>query len=147
MTILFSKNGHLLTKPVFPSKVMMVQTQTIVHFNALNNDSKVLHSMAIAILSGGGEVVKDATAGSGCILGRPGIGINWNTPFQTSLHKNSKEIFFRLTKFFLQEQKICLQGTTFVQFFDCARSDEAVLQVAKLLLLLLFWTIMKIDFK
>ena len=31
---------------------------------------------------------------------RPRISINWNPPFQTSLHKISEEVFFRLTIFF-----------------------------------------------
>ena len=31
---------------------------------------------------------------------RPRISINWNPPFQTSLHKISKEVFFRLKEVF-----------------------------------------------
>ena len=34
------------------------------------------------------------------------ISINWNPPFQTSLHKISKAVFFRLTKLFFRNKKI-----------------------------------------
>ena len=37
----------------------------------------------------------------------------YGCPFE----KNEKEVFFRLTTFFFQEQKNFVQGTTFVQFF------------------------------
>ena len=37
----------------------------------------------------------------------------YGCPFE----KKEKEVFFRLPIFFFQEQKIFVQGTTFVQFF------------------------------
>ena len=64
-----------------------------------------MHSTAIAILNKSEEFVKNTTAASKYIPRRPRISINWNAPFQTSLHKNSKEIFFRLTKFFFRNKK------------------------------------------
>ena len=80
--------------------------------------------MAIAILNKNEEIVKNTTTVSKYIPRRSRISINWNSPFQTSLHKNSKEIFFRLAKIFFQEQKIFVQGTTFVQFFRYCKAKE-----------------------
>ena len=58
------------------------------------------HSMATANLKKGEEFVTNTTAASKYIPRRSRISINWNPTFQTSLHKISKEVFFRLTKFF-----------------------------------------------
>ena len=44
----------------------------------------------------------NTTAASKYIPMRPRISINWNPPFQTSLHKISKEVFFWLTIFFFR---------------------------------------------
>ena len=44
----------------------------------------------------------NTTAASKYIPRRPRISINWNPPFQTSLHKISKVLFFRLTKIFFR---------------------------------------------
>ena len=38
-------------------------------------------------------------------------------PNMCPFEKKEKEVFFRLTTFFFQEQKNFVQGTTFVQFF------------------------------
>ena len=38
-------------------------------------------------------------------------------PNMCPFEKKEKEVFFRLTSFFLQEKKHFVQGTTFVQFF------------------------------
>ena len=46
----------------------------------------------------------NTTAASKYIPRRPRISINWNPPFQTSLHKISKVVFFRLTKFFFRNK-------------------------------------------
>ena len=56
------------------------------------------------------DFVTNTTAASNYIPWRPRISINWNPTFQTSLHKISKVICFRLTKllfrnnFFFKEQ-------------------------------------------
>ena len=47
----------------------------------------------------------NTTAASKYIPRRPRISINWNPPFQTPLHKISKEVFFRLTIFFFRNKK------------------------------------------
>ena len=63
------------------------------------------HSMATANLNKSEEFVTNTTVASKYIPRRPRISINWNPTFQTSLHKISKEIFFRLTKFFFRNKK------------------------------------------
>ena len=45
-------------------------------------------------------------------------------PFQTSLHKISKVVFFRLTNFFFRNKKKFVQGTTFVQFFMYCKAKK-----------------------
>ena len=47
----------------------------------------------------------NTTAASKYIPRRPRISINWNPSFQTSLHKISKEVFFRLTKKIFRNKK------------------------------------------
>ena len=44
----------------------------------------------------------------------------YGCPFE----KNEKEVFFRLTTFFFQEQKKFVQGTTFVQFFMYCKAKK-----------------------
>ena len=58
--------------------------------------------MAIANLNKSEDFVTNTTAASKYIPRRPRISIDWNPTFQTSLHKISKVIFFRLTKFFFR---------------------------------------------
>ena len=50
-------------------------------------------------------LVTNTTAASKYIPRRPRISITWNPTFQTSLHKISKVIFFRLTKIFFRNKK------------------------------------------
>ena len=52
-----------------------------------------LHSIAIANLNKSEDFVTNTTAASKYIPRRPRISINWNPPFQTSLHKISKKKF------------------------------------------------------
>ena len=63
------------------------------------------YSMATANLKKSEEFVTNTTAASKYIPRRPRISINWNPPFQTSLHKILKVVFFRLTKFFFRNKK------------------------------------------
>jgi hypothetical protein len=49
--------------------------------------------MATAILKKSKDLVTNTTAASKYIPRRPRISINGNPPFQTSLHKISKEVF------------------------------------------------------
>ena len=99
------------------------------------------HSMAIAILNKSEEIVKNTTAASKYIPRRPRISINWNPPFQTSLHKNSKEIFFRLIKFFFQEQKFFFQETTFVHFFRYCEAKKTFGAIRKFSKFFIFWNL------
>ena len=62
------------------------------------------HSMARANLNKSKKVLTNTTAASKYIPRRPRISINWNPPFQNSLHKISKEVFFRLTTFFFRNK-------------------------------------------
>ena len=73
------------------------------------------HSMATANLKKCEDFVTNSTAASKYIPRRPRISMNWNPTFQTSLHKISKEFFFRLPKF---------QGTTFVQFLMYCKAKK-----------------------
>ena len=50
-------------------------------------------------------LVKNTTAALKYMPRRPRISINWNPPSQTSLHKISEEVFFRLTNFFFRNKK------------------------------------------
>ena len=52
-----------------------------------------VHSMATANLNKTEDFVTNTTTASKVIPRRPKISINWNPPFQTSLHKISKEVF------------------------------------------------------
>ena len=61
--------------------------------------------MARANLNKSVWLVTNTTAASKYIPRRPRISINWNPPFQTSLHKISEVIFFRLTKKFFRNKK------------------------------------------
>ena len=80
----------------------------------------------------------NTTAASKYIPRRPRISINWNPPFQTSLHKISKEVFFRLTTFFFQEQKNFVQGTTSVQFFMYCKAKKNFGAIRKFLKIFIF---------
>ena len=51
------------------------------------------HSMATANLKKSSAFMTNTTAASKYTPRRPRISINWNPPFQTSLHKISKEVF------------------------------------------------------
>ena len=62
------------------------------------------HSMARANLNKSVWLVTNTTAASKYIPRRPRISINWNHPFQYSLHKISKTVFFRLTIFFFRNK-------------------------------------------
>ena len=73
------------------------------------------HSMTTANQKKSKDFVTNTTAASKYIPRRPRIIINWNPTFQTSLHKISKVIFFRLTIFF-SETKKSFQRTTFIWF-------------------------------
>ena len=70
------------------------------------------HSMVTANLKKSEDFVTNTTAASKFIPRRPRISINWNPTFQTSLHKISKVIFFRLTilffrnKFFFSKEQL-----------------------------------------
>ena len=70
----------------------------------LHNPKWTGQSMATANLKKSEEFVTNTTAASKYIPRRPRISINWNPTFQTSLHKISKVIFFRLTKFFFRNK-------------------------------------------
>ena len=99
----WSRNKHTLmildkTWTLFPFDFTQIPV------NKPSVDFKSTHSTVIAILKKSEAIVKNTTAASKYILRRPRISINWNPPFQISLHKNSKEILFRLTKSFFQEQ-------------------------------------------
>ena len=74
-------------------------------------------SLATANLNKSEEFVTNTTAASNYIPRRPRISINWNPPFQTSLHKISKVVFFWLKIIFFRNKKK-IQGTTFVRFFN-----------------------------
>ena len=95
------------------------------------------HSMAIANLNKSEDFVTNTTAASKYIHRRPRISMNWNPTFQTSLHKISKVIFFRL-KFFFQEQKKNFQGTTSVQFFMYCRAKKNFGAIRKFLKFFIF---------
>ena len=45
-------------------------------------------------------------------------------PNMCPFEKKEKEVFFRLTTFFFQEQKFFFQGTTFVQFFMYCKAKK-----------------------
>ena len=47
---------------------------------------------------------------------RPRISINWNPHFQTSLHKISKEVCFRLISFFFRNKKIWFKEQLWFSF-------------------------------
>ena len=55
------------------------------------------HSMAMGNLNKSKETTPTTTTASKYIPRRTKISINWNPTFQTSLHKISKVIFFRLS--------------------------------------------------
>ena len=61
--------------------------------------------MARANLKKSVWLVTNTTTASKFIPRRPRISINWNPPFQTSLHKILKEVLFRLTIFFFRNKK------------------------------------------
>ena len=65
---------------------------------------QVIHSMATANLKKSLEFMTNTTAASKYIPRRSRISIDSNPTFQTSLQKISKEIFFRLTKFFFRNK-------------------------------------------
>ena len=60
--------------------------------------------MAIVNLNKSEDFMTNTTEASKYIPRRPRISINWNPPFQTSLHKISKVDFFRLTKNFFRNK-------------------------------------------
>ena len=122
----------------FYNKQNKFRTLCIIHCAFLS----LSHRTAIAILNKSEEIVKNTTAASKYIPRRPRIIINWNPPFQTSLHKNSKEFFFRLTKFFFQEQKKFFQGITFVQFFRYCKAKKNFRAIRKFLNFLFFWNLL-----
>ena len=66
------------------------------------------HSMATANLNKSEEFVTNTTAASNYIPRRPRISINCNPPFQTLLHKISKEVLWCC-------RGICHQVLTFIQ--------------------------------
>ena len=81
---------------------------SIAHGKKLQNsiNIKPLHSMARADLNKSVWLVTNTTAATKYIPRRPRISINWNPPFQTSLHKISEVIFFRLTNFFFRNKNL-----------------------------------------
>ena len=74
--------------------------------------------MATANLNKSEDFMTNTTAASKYIPRRPRISINWNSTFQTSLHKISKVIFLRLTKFFFRN-KICFSKEQLLFSFSC----------------------------
>ena len=52
------------------------------------------------------------------------ITMNWNLPRWVPLTKIFFKVFFRLKKFFFQEQKKIFQGTTFIQFFMYCKAKK-----------------------
>ena len=61
--------------------------------------------MARANLNKSKQVLTSTTTASKYIPRRPRISINWNPPFQTSLHKILEVVFFRLNFFFFRNKK------------------------------------------
>ena len=82
------------------------------------------HSMATANLKKSEEFVTNTTAASKYIPRRPRISINWNPTFQTSLHKISKEIFFRLTKFFFRNKNFFSKEQLLFSFLCIVRQKK-----------------------
>ena len=72
-------------------------------------------------------LVTNTKAASKFIPGRPRISINWNPPFQTSLHKISKEVFFRLTTFFFRNKKILFKEQLLFSFL-CIVKQKKILE-------------------
>ena len=64
-----------------------------------------MHSMARVNLNKSKKGLTSTTIASKYISKRPKICINGNPPFQTSLHKISKVVYFRLTFFFSGTKK------------------------------------------
>ena len=72
-----------------------------------------LHSMATANLNKSEKFVTNTTAASKYIPRRPRISINWNPPFQTSVHRISKVVFFKLNFFFRNKKSFSKEQLLF----------------------------------
>ena len=61
-----------------------------------------------------------------------------------TFEKKEKEVFFRLTTFFFQEQKNFFQGTTFVQFFMYCKAKKNFGVIRKFLKKNIFYNLLNI---
>ena len=80
--------------------------------------------MAIANLNKSVWLVTNTTAASKYIPRRTRISINWNPTFQTSLHKISKKVFFRLTIFFFRNKKCFSQKQLLFSFLCIVKQKK-----------------------
>ena len=85
------------------------------------------HSMTRANLNKSVWLVTNTTAASKYIPRKTRISINWNPPFQTSLHKISKVVFFRLTIFFFRN-KIFFSKKQLLFSFLCIEKQKKNLE-------------------
>ena len=98
----------------------------------------VEHSMARANLKKSVWLVTNTTTASKFIPRRPRISINWNPPFQTSLHKILKEVLFRLTIFFFRNKK-SLSKKQLLFSFLCIVKQKKIRSDPKFFEIFYFW--------
>ena len=78
------------------------------------------------------KLVTNTIAASKYMSKRTRICINGNPPFQTSLHRISKVVFFRLI-FFFRNKKKYFQETTFIWFFKYCKTKKNFGAIRKVL--------------